>query len=101
VFNVMAEANVTTDHETIKRWAEQRGAHPATVKASKGEDEPAILRLDFEPAKEEALEPLSWDTFFDKFDNQKLAFLYQDETEDGSVSRFHKFINRSTASAKH
>jgi hypothetical protein len=97
----MAEANVTTDHETIKRWAEQRGAHPATVKASKREGEPGILRLDFEPAEEEALEPLSWDAFFDKFDDQKLAFLYQDRTEDGSVSRFHKFINRSTANAKH
>jgi hypothetical protein len=97
----MAEANVTTDHDTIRRWAEERGAHPATVKATKRKGEAGILRLDFEPDEEEALEEISWDEFFDKFDEEKLAFLYQDETDDGDLSRFHKFINRSTAQAKH
>jgi hypothetical protein len=100
-FDVMAEANVTTDHETIRRWAEARGAHPATVKATKRKDEPGVLRFDFEPQQEEGLEPISWDEFFDKFDDEKLAFLYQDKTDDGSVSRFHKFVNRSTAKARH
>jgi hypothetical protein len=53
-----------------------------------------VLRIDFEP-KESRLEPIAWDEFFDKFDKEELAFLYQEKTADGSVSRFHKFVNRS------
>ena len=90
----MSEGKVTTDHQTIRKWAESRGAVPATVKSTKSRDEPGILRLDFEP-RDESLEPLDWDEFFEKFDREKLAFVYQDSTADGSPSRFHKFINRA------
>ncbi len=94
----MAEANITTDHKTIRTWAEERGGQPATVRGT-GKKEPGILRLDFEP-RDEALEPISWDDFFDKFDEADLAFLYQEETRDGKPSRFHKFVARETAEAK-
>jgi hypothetical protein len=40
------------------------------------------------------LAEVSWDDFFQKFEKEKLAFLYQDKTKDGSVSRFHKFVQR-------
>jgi hypothetical protein len=93
----MAEANVTTDHDTIQRWAEERDGMPATVKGTAKKEEAGILRLDF-PPRDEALEEISWDEFFEKFDKEKLAFLYQDETEKGSTSRFHKFVDRSSAS---
>jgi hypothetical protein len=53
----------------------------------------AVLRIDFGP-KEPALEEIEWDEFFSKFDSAKLAFLYQDRTKDGKVSRFHKFVSR-------
>jgi hypothetical protein len=89
----MAEAKITTDHDEIRRWTEERDGMPATVKATAKKDEAGILRLDF-PPRDEALEEISWDEFFDK---EKLAFLYQEETEDGSASRFHKFVDRSSA----
>ena len=92
----MSEGHTTTDHRKIKQWAEERGGHPATVKATKSDGEPGILRLDFEPRDKE-LEPIDWDQFFDKFDKEGLAFLYQDQTENGKVSRFHKFVNRSSS----
>ena len=38
----------------------------------------------------------SKDEFFRKFDESDLAFLYQDRTKDGKVSRFHKFVHRSS-----
>jgi hypothetical protein len=91
----MAEGQVTTNHQHIRRWAEERGGKPATVKATKSGDEPGVLRLDFEP-RDEGLEQVPWDEFFQKFEDAHLAFLYQDRTENGSVSRFHKFINRSS-----
>ena len=55
-----------------------------------------ILRLDFDRA-EEGLEKISWDAFFEKFDEEDLAFLYQDKTADGKTSRFHKFVDRNSA----
>ena len=92
----MSKGNVTTDHNSIRQWAEERGAAPATVKGTKGDGEPGILRLDFQP-RDEGLEPIGWDDVFDKFDKEDLAFLYQDRTESGELSRFHKFVNRSSA----
>jgi hypothetical protein len=95
----MSQATVTTDHDTIRRWAEKRGGHPATVKATAAKSEAGILRLDFEP-KDEGLAEVSWDDFFRKFDGEKLAFLHQDKTADGKVSRFHKFVDRAAADKK-
>src|SRR3954469_6403645 len=96
---VMSKANLTTDHKKIRHWAEERGAHPATVAASAKKHEPGILRFDFEP-KDEALEEVSWEEFFEKFDSENLALLYQDKTQDGSISRFHKFVERETPNRK-
>jgi len=88
----MSEAKTTTDHDSIRRWAEQRGGRPATVSATR-DGGPGILRIDFgEP--DEGLSPIGWDDFFAKFDREKLAFLHQDETQSGEVSRFHKFVDR-------
>jgi hypothetical protein len=94
----MSEGKTTTDHDEIRQWAEERGGVPVTVagtaKGKKGKSgEAGILRLDFEP-RDEGLEEISWEEFFEKFDKEKLAFLYQEETSDGSTSRFHKFVNR-------
>lgn len=86
----MTESKTTTDHEQIRKWAESRDGHPARVK---GQGEGGILRIDFgEP--EESLEPIDWDTFFEIFDDNKLAFLYQEKTESGGTSRFNKFVER-------
>lgn len=57
-----------------------------------------LLRFDFE-AEDENLEPISWDAFFEKFDEADLVFLFQEKTADGSPSRFHKFMDRETVDA--
>lgn len=83
-------AETTTDHDAIRKWVEARGGHPARVK---GRGPGGILRIDFnEP--EESLEEISWDEFFKVFDDNDLAFLHQDKTHDGQVSRFSKFVER-------
>jgi hypothetical protein len=38
--------------------------------------------------------------FFEKFDRENLAFLYQEKTAEGEVSRFHKFVEREPEMAK-
>lgn len=92
----MARAQATTDHDKIRRWAEQRGGHPAAVKATLRAGSPGgLLRIDFGPA-EENLQELGWDEFFEAFDGNDLAFLYQEKTADGKTSRFFKFVSRDT-----
>ena len=39
-------------------------------------------------------EEISWEQFFEKFDENKLAFLYQDKTSGGEESRFFKLVKR-------
>jgi hypothetical protein len=91
----MSSAKTTTDHDTIREWAEKRGGRPARVAetapgrsgAQRGSG--GLLRIDF-AEKDEELEEISWEDFFKTFDRNKLAFLYQDEKD----SRFHKVVNR-------
>jgi hypothetical protein len=86
-------AKTTTNHEIIRQWAEERGGVPATVSGTGNKNESGILRLDFEP-RDEGLDEISWEEFFAKFEKEKLAFLYQEETSEGAESRFHKFVQR-------
>ena len=87
------KSQTTVDHDTIREWAERRGGVPASVESTQADDDAGILRIDFgEP--EESLEEISWDEFFETFEDRKLAFLYQEETKDGSMSRFFKFVRR-------
>jgi hypothetical protein len=90
----MSEGERTTDHKLIRKWVEQRDGRPATVRATEEDGHAGILRVDFGP-KEDGLEEIEWEEFFRKFDESDLAFLYQDRTKDGKLSRFHKFVRRS------
>ena len=92
----MAESKTTTNHDEIRRWVEARGGRPASVRETGNGDDPGILRIDFGD-QDEGLEAISWDEFFEAFDENDLAFLYQEETEDGGESRFNKFISRENA----
>ncbi len=85
----MSKATTTTNHDEIRKWAEERDGHPAVVRT---QQPGGILRIDFgEP--EEALEQIDWDEFFEIFENNRLAFLHQDQA-GGSTSRFNKFVER-------
>lgn len=82
----------TTDHDTIREWVEARDGKPSIVSGTEGGNN-GILRIDF-GEEEETLEKISWDRFFEVFENRNLAFLYQEETRDGNESRFFKFVSR-------
>ena len=84
----------TTDHDTIKKWAEARNGHPATVESTADGDEAGILRIEFEQGDSDDLKEISWEEFFSKFEEENLAFLYQEETSDGETSRFFKLVSR-------
>ena len=90
-------SNVTTNHDEIKRWVEERGGHPASVKGTEKKGSAGLLRIDYPGfSGEDRLEEISWEEFFDAFEKNKLAFLYQEETKDGKPSRFSKLIDRDS-----
>ena len=88
-------AKTTTDHDTIRRWVEARGGCPAHVKRTGKSGDPGILRIDFPGySGQKSLEPVSWDVFFQWFDKNQLALIYQDRTRGGQPSRFNKLVRR-------
>jgi len=97
----MADSKITTDHEQIRKWVEERGGHPARVKGTDDGGEGGLLRIDYPGfSGEGSLEEITWDEFFAAFDENKLAFLYQENLESGETSRFSKLIDRNSKQAK-
>ncbi|HVZ16983.1 MAG TPA: hypothetical protein VG897_07695, partial [Terriglobales bacterium] len=96
-----AAAKVTTDHDEIRQWAEERSARPSHVRGTGGAGDIGMLRLDFPGySGETSLEEISWDDWFDKFDERGLALLHQDTTAQGQKSNFNKLISRGTAESR-
>jgi hypothetical protein len=93
----MSSSRTLTDHDEIRRWAEQRRAKPARVKSTGGKDDVGMIRLDFPGYSGDNLEPISWDDWFEAFDENDLALIVQDETADGDTSNFNKLVKRETA----
>jgi hypothetical protein len=90
-----SDTRTTTDHDEIRRWVEEHGGRPARVRGTGGGDDPGILRIDFPGgAGEDQLEHISWDEWFRKFDENDLAFLYQERKADGEDSTFFKLVRR-------
>ena len=99
----MADSKITTDHDEIRKWAEARGGRPATVRSTHSKDNSGIIRLEFPGApnaNDDALEEISWDEFFEKFDEADLALVYQEKTAGGERSNFNKLVGRETAEAR-
>ena len=86
---------MTTDHDFIRRWAENRRAKPTCVIGTGGRGDTGMLRLDFPGYSGRGkLQPISWDEWFEKFDEQNLALLYQEKTKAGQKSNFNKLVSR-------
>ena len=91
----MAASQQTTDHDEIRRWAEARDGSPARVRGTGDDNDPGVLRIDFPGgAGEDELEHISWDEWFEKFDQQGLAAIIQEEKTSGEPSTFIKLVNR-------
>jgi hypothetical protein len=85
----MASAKRTKNHEEIRKWAEDRGGIPTVVKGTEG-----LLRIDFirggkSGGREQSLEEVDWDRWFEIFDDNDLSFLHSPEKD----SRFFKLVS--------
>ena len=94
-------AKATTDHDFIRHWVEERGGCPASVKRTRGQRGPGIIRIDFPGySGKQSLTQISWDEFFDQFEKRNLSFLYQERTATGRQSRFSKLVGRDSVQAR-
>jgi hypothetical protein len=92
----MALSKTTQDHDEIRRWAESRGAKPCEVASTHQKGEPGILRFCFPDApnsNDSSLREISWEEFFEKFDESDLELLYQEKTANGKKSNFNKLVH--------
>ena len=96
----MRSARRTTDHDEIRRWAEARNGKPARIlRLANAPNDDVALRIDFPEAEEDEdedadREELSWDEFFEQFDEKRLAFVYYDDSVAGEPSRFNELVSR-------
>jgi anaerobic selenocysteine-containing dehydrogenase len=83
------ESKSTTDHGTIRRWAEERDGKPVRIKGGG-------IELDFPGySGGDRFEEISWDEWFEAFDEKGLELTYQETTKDGEQSNFNKLTSRS------
>jgi ferritin-like metal-binding protein YciE len=99
--NAGGSAQPLTDHEEIRQWAEERGGQPACVRGTGGKGDTGMIRLDFPGySGGDSLEPIDWDEWFEKFDQNNLALIVQETTGSGQKSNFNKLVKRESAERK-
>jgi hypothetical protein len=92
-----SQTKTTTDHDEIRRWVEEHGGKPAIVRETADGGGGGVLRIDFPGgAGEDQLEHVSWDQWFEVFERDGLAFVYQAEKADGEDSTFFKLVRRDS-----
>lgn len=94
----LAAARPLTDQDEIRRWAEERDATPSCVKGTGDGRSPIPPRLPHYGG-EESLQEISWDQWFQKFDENNLALLVQERTAGGQKSHFNKLAKCETVAA--
>ena len=84
---------ITTDHDTIRAWAQARGAVPAELTSPVRA--PGILHFRF--PDQDGSDDVSWGAFFEKFEHAGLAFVFDDVEPDGKLSTFYQLVSRAVA----
>lgn len=91
-----SDTKTTTDHETIREWIEQRGSIPAQVTEPAGDD-PGSLAVIPEGKMDDSVREVSWEKFFEIFEDEGLAFVYQTKRDNPDEQWFCKFDERGDA----
>ncbi|NGX85294.1 hypothetical protein [Aequorivita sp. KMM 9714] len=88
------ELKTTDNHTTIKNWVEARDGVPAMTEGIANTSMAGkMLRINFHNNKEN-LSNISWDVFFEIFDENNFQLLYDDRTIDGKKSNYYQFVKK-------
>lgn len=86
---------ITTDHDDIRHWAEERGGKPAVIREAAGALDPGEPRIKFSP-RERTLQDVTWEEFFKALDKRKLAMLYIENPDGEDEDTFFRFVDRES-----
>lgn len=92
------DTETTTDHDTIREWVEERGSTAAQVTEPVGDD-PGSLAVVPEGKMDDSVRGISWEAFFEIFEDEELAFVYQIDKDDPDEQWFCTFIEREEMAA--
>ncbi len=82
----------TRNPDVIQKWAEARGAEPATI-ATNDPRSPRVLRLNFPGFGGQSLQPVPWKNWLKTFEDRDLVFLFQERMKSGKQSNFFRLDN--------
>ena len=89
---MFAQGKATTDPSLIKKLAEARRASPAIIRKVTNDGIEMVLSFLFPDIKiDEVATRLTWEEFFEKFDQQRLVFVYDDSERSQNASRYFTF----------
>ena len=95
------ERKVTTDHEEIKSWAERSGGRPEVIDDPHAEADVVAPRIGFPHQPDDSqvsprlVREVLWEEFFAHFEEQSLAFEFQEPMEPGvNPIDAYQFIHR-------
>ena len=80
----------TRDHDVIRKWAEARGAQPASGAHAPHRGQIGVLRLEFPGHGAQNLTRIGWEEWFHAFDERDLCFVYQEQNAGGKRSNFFR-----------
>ncbi|MEM9990571.1 MAG: hypothetical protein AAF738_02340 [Bacteroidota bacterium] len=72
----------TINHEDVKTWASTHNMRPTRIKRFKDESILDRIKMRFPEERYPTEEDLSWDTFFEIFDQEQLEFVMEDIADE-------------------
>ena len=87
------DLTATTDHAVVRDLVEEYDGYPAHVERTEGGDS-GLLRLAFSDVESDDADPnedlkeLSWEEFFEEFDQERLALVYPEDLGDDDAAAF-------------
>lgn len=88
----------TTDPESIRRWIEQRDLAVGWV-AEPTAEAPSSLTIISDDTDTDSIKRLTWEEFFELFERNNLAFVYETDGESSDNREACRFVDRDTTSA--
>lgn len=77
------DVRTTTDHALVRTLVEDRDGYPAHLAKSEGQGDSGLLQVGLADADESGdLKEISWEQFFEEFEEKDLAFAYREGGEE-------------------
>jgi hypothetical protein len=92
----MSEFKRTKDHDEIRAWIEKHNGRPAVLSDTTNDDIQGLLYIHFGLGARKVGAPISWEEFFDRFDEARVVFRYNDEVIRGMENESYSFVSNET-----